>query len=291
MSNVVLEVRFTKTGKPVFVSPLKYNFKIGDLIITNSEKGQEIARVVKILSSNNIPQNAKIEDIIRPASKKDMLVQQDNEKKAKQAVAFCKNQALKLGLKMKVLMADYTLDKSKLTIYFSAEGRVDFRELVRVLAAEYRVRIELRQIGPRDEMKNYCSVGMCGRDLCCRTFLQDFDPITIKMAKDQGLQINMSKLSGVCGRLKCCLKYEYELYKENLKKLPKIGDIVEIKDKNEKGKVIDLDVLNLKVNLKLGKPDVDERFESYPIDQIVFKPSKGNIANKNPQINKKKFDK
>ena len=270
MSEKILEVRFKKTGRPFFVDPQNYNFSIGNLIVADSERGQEIGRVVKILDKDKLPKNVNIINVIRPVSKKDIITQKENAQKANEATIYCKQQAKKLGLKMKILLSEYTLDKSKLIIYFSAEQRIDFRELVRIIAAEYRARIELRQIGPRDEIKSYASIGMCGREVCCRAFLQDFEPVTIKMAKDQGMQINMSKLSGVCGRLMCCLKYEDEQYKQNLVKMPRLGDIVLIKQNKQKGKVVELDILNMKVKLRVGKPDVDERYEVYSIDDLSY---------------------
>ena len=174
---------------------------------------------------------------------------------------------------MKLLTAEYTLDGTKLTIYFVSEDRVDFRELVKIIASKYRARIELRQVGPRDEVREYPTLGMCGREVCCRTHLQDFDPVTIKMAKEQGLQINMSKLSGACGKLMCCLRYEEELYKENLKKLPKVGEIVRVKGEKERGKVTAVDILNLNVKVRFGIDDEDEeRYETYPVDKIKWMP-------------------
>ena len=174
---------------------------------------------------------------------------------------------------MKVLTSEYTFDMSKLTFYFVSEDRVDFRELVKILASKFKSRIELRQIGPRDEIKVYPNLGMCGKEVCCRTFLENFDPVTIKMAKEQGLQINMSKLSGACGKLMCCLRYEENVYKENLKKMPKVGQMVTKKDlsKSEKGKVVSTDILNLKVRVKFGEEDQDQRFENLRVDEIDFK--------------------
>ena len=174
---------------------------------------------------------------------------------------------------MKILTAEYTLDGTKLTIYFSSENRIDFRELVKSLAAKYKTRIELRQIGPRDEIKEYPTLGMCGREVCCRTFLQNLDPVTIKMAKEQGLQINMSKISGSCGKLMCCLKYEEDAYKENLKYLPKVGSIVKIKGEKEEVKVVSVDILRKKVKVKFGKEKEDERYETYD-SKIVIGPKK-----------------
>lgn len=192
--NVVIGVRFKKTGKLSYFDPLHYTFKVGDNVIANTERGEEMGRVVKILKKVDFSSDVTLEKIIKPATRKDMEIYRENEQKAEQALEFCKKEAQKLKLNMKLLYAEYTFDATKLIIYFVAEERVDFRELVKILAAEYRARIELRQIGPRDEVKVHPNLGMCGKEVCCRTFLQDFDPVTIKMAKEQGLQINMSKL-------------------------------------------------------------------------------------------------
>ncbi|MCX8075279.1 MAG: stage 0 sporulation protein [Clostridia bacterium] len=268
----ILGVRFKKTGKLCYFNPLKFGFRIGDMIIANTERGEEIGRVVKIIDKEQISKDIVVQDIIKPATKNDLLIQKENERMAVKAADFCKEQAKKLNLNMKVLMAEYTFDGSKLTIYFSSEERVDFRELVKLLATEFRVRIDLRQVGPRDEIKSYPNLGMCGKEVCCRTHLQDFEPVTIKMAKEQGLQINMAKLSGACGRLMCCLKYEEEIYKENLKKLPRVGEFVTV-DK-EQGKVVAIDILGLKVKVRFGTTREDERYEQYPVEKVKWNNNK-----------------
>ena len=193
--------------------------------------------------------------------------------KAHEALKFCKEQAKKLELDMKVLTAEYTLDGTKLTIYFVSEDRIDFRELVKIIASKYRARIELRQIGPRDEAKEYPTLGMCGREVCCRTHIETFDPVTIKMAKEQGLQINMSKLSGACGKLMCCLRFEEEIYKENLKQLPKVGEIVKVKGEQDKAKVTSVDILNKIVKVRFNFDSEDEdRYETYPVEKLKWTP-------------------
>lgn len=264
----ILGVRFKRTGKLYYANPLKYIFKLGDLVIMESERGSEIARVVSIndkpelLSKNP---DIEIQNITRPATRDDMKKDMQNKENAKSALKRCKELAKNLGLKMKLIHAEYILDATKLIFYFVAEDRVDFRELVKELAAEYRVRIEIRQVGPRDEIKSYPNIGMCGRETCCTTFLPDFESVTIKMAKEQGLQINMSKISGNCGRLMCCLKYEEETYKEKMKSLPKLGEKVKYKD--EDAKVVGLDILQGKLKLKIG-PQGEERFEVVFINDI-----------------------
>ena len=269
MENKIIAVRFKKTGKLEYFYPLKYTFKVNDSIIAETERGEEIGRVVKILDKDSLKDDIKIKKIIRPAGRRDFEEFKKMQEKSKDVFLFCKKEAIRLNLDMKVLTAEYTLDGTKLTVYFSAEDRVDFRELVKTLAAKYRTRIELRQVGPRDEIKEYPTLGMCGKEVCCRTFLQDFDPVTIKMAKEQGLQINMSKLSGACGKLMCCLKYEEETYKENLKHLPKAGSMVKIKGEKEEGKVIAVDILKKKVKVKFSDNKDEERFEIYDSSMII----------------------
>ena len=262
---VILGVRFQKTGTLHYMDPLDYGFRVGDLVIANSKRGVEIGRVVSIKTKDELDKNISIEKIIKPATKYDVAKQKEHEENAKLAVKKCKEFANKLKLNMKVISAEYTFDGSKLIIHFSSEDRVDFRELVKELAAEYRIRIELRQVGARDEIKMYPNLGMCGREVCCRTFLPDFESVTIKMAKEQGLQINMSKISGACSRLMCCLKYEQDVYKENMKDLPKQNEMV--KFNGEDAKVIGLDILNKKIRLKIGIGE-DERFETVDYSEI-----------------------
>ena len=269
MKKKIIAVRFKKTGKMQYFDPLKYNFSLNDSVIAKTDRGEEIGRVVKILDKDSLNSKIEVGKILRPAEKKDFEELKKREVKAREVVEFCKKEANKLNLDMKILTAEYILDGTKLTVYFSAEDRIDFRELVKSLASKYKTRIELRQIGPRDEIKSYPTLGMCGREVCCRTFLQDFDPVTIKMAKEQGLQINMSKLSGACGKLMCCLRYEEEAYKENLKYLPKVVSLVKVKGEKEEGKVVSVDILGKKVKVKFGKDKEDERFEMYNADMII----------------------
>lgn len=272
----IIGVRFKKTGRLSYYNPLNFGFRIGDSIIANTSRGEEIGRVVKIIDKDQLKEGTNVEDIIKPATKKDLCIAKENEIKANDALDFCKKEAKKLNLNMKLLLAEYTFDLSKLTIYFVSEERVDFRELVKTMALEFRVRIELRQIGPRDEIKVYPNLGMCGKEVCCRTFLEDFETVTIKMAKEQGLQINMSKLSGACGKLMCCLKYEEEAYKENLKKLPKVGEIVNVKNEKSPAKVISVDVLTLNVKVKFSVANEEERYEKYSIEDITWDNQKNN---------------
>ena len=263
-------IRFKRTGKLSFYITDNDEIKISDSVVADTEKGEEIGVVSKIVE---LEEGEELPAIKRIATEEDFKIQKEMDDKAKEALEFCKVQAKELNLDMKLLTAEYTLDGTKLTIYFVSEERVDFRELVKIIASKYRARIELRQIGPRDEVREYPTLGMCGKEVCCRTHLQNFEPVTIKMAKEQGLQINMSKLSGACGKLMCCLRYEEELYKENLKKLPKVGEIVKVKGEKEKGKVTSVDILNLTVKIRFGIDDEDEeRYETYPVEKIKMSP-------------------
>lgn len=276
MKNII-GVRLKKNGKLFFFDALDNTLEVSDNVLVETERGEELARVVKILTESEINEEKEYEKIIRKATNEDIEKIKENEEKAKEALAFCRNEAKKLGLTMKILTAEYTFDSSKLIIYFVSEERVDFRELVKIIASRYRARIELRQIGPRDETKLYSCLGMCGKEICCRTHLQDFEPVTIKMAKEQGLQINMSKLSGSCGKLMCCLKYEEEAYKDNLKELPRVGDLVEVKESKETGKVVNIDILGLKVKVKFGETKEDERYEAYHAKELKWRPRRKEI--------------
>ena len=272
-------IRFKKTGKLSFYISDNDNIKLSDSVVVDTEKGEEIGLVAKVLE---LEENEELEKVKRMATEKDFENQKNMDEKAKEALKFCKEEAKKLELDMKVLSAEHTLDGTKLTIYFVSEDRVDFRELVKIIAAKYRARIELRQIGPRDEVREYPTLGMCGKEVCCRTHLQNFDPVTIKMAKEQGLQINMSKLSGACGKLMCCLRYEEELYKENLKKLPKVGEIVKVKGEKERAKVTSVDILNLNVKVKFWiDNEEEERYESYPVEELKWTPKQNKKEEKN----------
>lgn len=269
--NSIVGVRFKKTGKLYFYEAIGDDeIALGTNVLAVSERGEEIGRVVKHIDSNMYNDKENLSKIIRIATKSDIEKVKENEEKAQLALKYCKEQVKELQLNMKILAAEYTFDTSKLVIYFVSEDRVDFRELVKNLASKYRARIELRQIGPRDEVKSYPNLGMCGKETCCRTFLQDFEPVTIKMAKEQGLQINMAKLSGACGKLMCCLKYEENVYKENLKKLPKVGEMVKVSGENELGKVTSVDILGLQVRIRFGTTHDDERYEVVPVEKIKW---------------------
>lgn len=272
----ILGIRFKNINTLCYYKNNDEKIEVNDQVVAETDKGLEVGRVVKVLNEDDLKkeEKEKIKDILRKVTKEDLNTLKENDKMAKEAFLFCKEKIKELNLSMKLILAEYTLDATKLTFYFVSEERVDFRELVKLLASKYKVRIELRQIGQRDEVRVYPNLGMCGREVCCRTFLHEFEPVTIKMAKEQGLQINMSKLSGACGKLMCCLRYEEEAYKENLKKLPKVGEMVTVKETEEEGKVTALDILKLKVKVKFGTSREDERFEVYDVNEISFKERK-----------------
>lgn len=268
MESKILGIRFTKTGKLCYMLPKDFLLKVGDLVVAESDRGVEIGRIVSKQNASELGEDvnkAELKSIIRPATKEDIEKEKRLKVEAQDALKIFKEKIKKYELDMKAIQVVYMLDESKLIFYFTSEQRVDFRELVKELAYEFRTRIELRQVGARDEVKEYQSLGICGRELCCRTFLPDFESVTIKTAKEQGLQINMQKLSGCCGKLKCCIKYEEEAYKEKLKTLPKLNETVEFEGEN--AKVVSQDILKQKLKLKLGKPG-EERFVIADVSQI-----------------------
>ncbi|MBQ2812988.1 MAG: stage 0 sporulation family protein [Clostridia bacterium] len=246
----VVGVRFKDVGKVYYFEPNEESFAMGDLVIVETVRGVECGEVAlepKEVSENEIVKPLK--KILRKATDADRKKMEENRKKEAEALKVCEQKIEKHGLDMKLVDVDYTLDGSKILFYFTADGRVDFRELVKDLAGVFRTRIELRQIGVRDEAKMLGGLGMCGRPFCCNSFMGDFQPVSIKMAKEQGLSLNPVKISGTCGRLMCCLKYEQEAYEHLLKVTPKVGAIVQTRD--GKGVVSDVNLLTgmLKVTL------------------------------------------
>lgn len=267
----IICVRYVKNAKVGYVNKGKYDLKIGDSVLVDTGSDTLLAKVASFKDKNALPEKVEIKDIYKVATSDDLNKIRSNEKEAKEALKFAREEASKLKLSMKILTAEYNLDKSKIVFYFTAEDRIDFRELVRILASFVRTRVELRQIGPRDEVTLYESLGMCGRETCCRKHLKEFKSITIKDAKEQGLQINMEKLSGVCGKLMCCLKYEEEEYKENQKNLPRYNDIVKVIETGEEGRVCNLDILKMKVKVKFGDTRENERYEVFTPDKLSWK--------------------
>lgn len=230
MKNIV-GIRFRKLGKVYYFDSQFLILKRGENVIVDTADGEEIGEVAipnKQIEEEKLTEPLK--RVLRIANYRDMKHFDECKQKEKEAFDFCKKQIKELDLKMKLTDVECRFDNSKLVFFFTADGRIDFRDLVKVLAANYKTRIELRQIGVRDEVKRLCGNGVCGRELCCATFLSDFETVSIKMAKEQNLSLNLSKISGNCGRLMCCLKYESEVYEEKLKRLPHVGATVKTVD-------------------------------------------------------------
>ena len=251
----IIGVRFKNIGKVYYFAPDGIKAKVGESVIVETARGVECGEVAianKEVSDDQIVQPLK--KIIRKATESDFEQIKQNKEKEKEAFKVCEEKIAKHKLDMKLVSAEYTFDRNKILFYFTADGRVDFRELVKDLAGVFRTRIELRQIGVRDESKMLGGLGACGRPFCCSTFLGDFHPVSIKMAKEQGLSLNPTKISGSCGRLMCCLKYEQDAYEDLLKHTPKNGALV--KTAEGKGTVVDVNLLTgmLKVRLD-SNPD------------------------------------
>lgn len=268
MVNIV-GIRFSNVGKIYNFSPAGNDVKIDDYVVVETVRGVEIGRVV--LGPKDIEESemiAPLKDIIRIATETDIEQYEANIRDAKDAIPICEEKIRKHKLEMKIINAEYTFDRNKFIVYFTAEGRVDFRELVRDMASIFRTRIELRQIGVRDEAKVVGGLGSCGRQVCCKKFLGEFEPVSIQMAKDQSLSLNPSKISGLCGRLMCCLNYECKVYEEKLKRIPPLGTIVITED--GKGVVINSDTLKeeIKVRVKVEKDLEDIR--TYNIKDVKF---------------------
>ena len=270
----VIGVRFRTAGKIYFFSPGKFEVKRGDQVIVETARGVEFGNVVmgpKEVKDEEITQPLKT--VIRLATEDDRRVEEKNRKKEKEAFQICLEKIHKHGLEMKLIDAEYTFDNNKLLFYFTADGRIDFRELVKDLAAIFKTRIELRQIGVRDETKILGGVGICGRPLCCHSYLSEFIPVSIKMAKEQNLSLNPTKISGVCGRLMCCLKYEEETYEDLNSHLPSVGDYVTTDD-GLKGEVHSVSVLRQQVKVVVTVGRDEKEIRDYRVDQLKFKPKR-----------------
>lgn len=278
----VIGVRFRKAGKIYFFAPDEYDIKTGDHVIVETARGIEYGYVVlgcREVEDSKVIQPLK--SVIRVATDEDDAIEKKNKEKEKDAFKICLEKIKKHGLQMKLIDAEYTFDNNKVLFYFTADGRIDFRELVKDLAAVFKTRIELRQVGVRDETKIVGGVGICGRPLCCHTYLSEFIPVSIKMAKEQNLSLNPTKISGVCGRLMCCLKNEEETYEELNSKLPTIGDYVTTED-GLKGEVHSVSVLRQQVKVVVTVNKDEKEIREYKVDQLKFKPrrrkEKNNIA-------------
>lgn len=268
----VIGVRFRPAGKIYFFSPGKYEIKTGNKVIVETARGVEFGSVVsglKEVEDDKITQPLK--SVIRIATQDDIRKEEKNREKEKEAFNICLEKIRKHGLEMKLIDAEYTFDNNKVLFYFTADGRIDFRELVKDLASVFRTRIELRQIGVRDETKIRGGIGICGRPLCCHTYLTEFAPVSIKMAKEQNLSLNPSKISGVCGRLMCCLTNEEETYEELNSRLPSNGDHVTTPD-GLKGDVQSVNVLRQLVKVIVTLDNDEKEIREYKAKELRFKP-------------------
>ena len=251
----IVGVRFKSVGKIYYFSPGDLRLTVGDRVIVETVRGVECGEVVianRQIEDNQL--NTPLKPIIRAATEQDMQVLAKNKEKEKDAFRICEEKIAFRKLKMNLVDVECTFDNNKLLFYFTAENRVDFRELVKDLAAVFRTRIELRQIGVRDEAKILGGLGICGREFCCKSYMGDFQPVSIKMAKEQGLSLNPTKISGTCGRLMCCLKNEHNVYEELLKITPKVGALV-VTPEGDKGRVEDVNLITGKLRVKTEKSE------------------------------------
>ncbi|AEE95586.1 PSP1 domain-containing protein [Mahella australiensis] len=274
MMPIVVGVRFKRAGKMYYFAPDIWDLNIGDCVIVETAKGLEYGQVVsgpKEVSDTDIV--APLKKVIRIATDEDRQMMKENEIKTREAFEKCCQKIAEHDIHMKLIDAEYTFDRNKLIFYFTAEERVDFRDLVKELAGIFKTRIELRQIGVRDEAKMLGGLGPCGRPVCCNGFLGEFEPVSIKMAKEQDLALNPSKISGMCGRLMCCLKYEESFYEQQLRKLPKCNASV-ITPKGT-GIVTEVNVILDKVKVKLERPDDSFELEVFDASDVKLVPGCG----------------
>ena len=263
----VIGVRFRDVGNICYYDPDDIDIDVNDRVIVETDRGIECGRVILGARELSETYDNPLKKIIRKASPEDICICEENYKKEKEAYDICKSKIIELGLPMKLISAEYTFDKAKVLFYFTAECRVDFRELVKILASIFRVRIELRQVGVRDETKMVGGMGSCGRALCCHSYLSDFVPVSIKMAKEQSLSLNPAKISGVCGRLMCCLKNESDTYEYLNKKMPREGVTVST-PAGETGVIVSTSVLRQTVKVLVTKSEDAKEIEEYSLKEI-----------------------
>ena len=272
----VIGVRFKEGGKVYYFDPDKNKLKNDDVVIVETSRGIECGTVAianKEVADDEIVHPLK--KLIRKATKEDRRRLEENKRKEKEALKICEQKVAEHGLEMKLVDVEYTFDNSKILFYFTADGRVDFRALVKDLASVFRTRIELRQIGVRDESKMLGGLGVCGRPFCCSSFLGEFHPVSIKMAKEQGLSLSPTKISGTCGRLMCCLKYEQDAYTDLIKRTPKVGTIV--KTPLGKGLVVETNLLARTLKVKMDNTPDDAAPQSFKVKEVRV--IKGNYIN------------
>jgi len=264
----IIGIKFKNAGKIYYFAPMGEKYKLNDNVLVETVHGVEMGVVV--VENCDVSEDsvvAPLKPVVRKATDEDMRQAEANKEKEKKAFEICEKQIEEHGLKMKLTSTEYTFDGSKILFYFTADGRVDFRALVKSLASIFKTRIELRQIGVRDEARLLGGIGICGRPLCCRQFLADFEPVSIKMAKEQNLSLNPTKISGVCGRLMCCLKYEQSTYEQLLKYTPSAGAIVRTPD--GKGKVTESSVLTGKIKVIIDGDDTKAP-KTYDLKDLVI---------------------
>ena len=263
----VIGVRFRDVGNICYYDPDDIDIDVNERVIVETDRGIECGRVILGARELSETYDKPLKKIIRKASSEDICIYEENCKKEKEAFDICKSKSIELNLPMKLISAEYTFDNAKVLFYFTAECRVDFRELVKILASIFRVRIELRQVGVRDETKMVGGMGSCGRALCCHSYLSDFVPVSIKMAKEQSLSLNPAKISGVCGRLMCCLKNESDTYEYLNKKMPREGVTV-LTPAGETGVIVTTSVLRQTVKVLVTKSEDAKEIEEYPLKEI-----------------------
>ena len=265
MANVI-GVRFRYAGKVYYFDPVDIKLEQGEMVIVETARGVECGEVVN--PAREVDESevvAPLKKVMRKATEEDLNQVEENRKKSEEAYQICLEKIQKHNLDMKLIDVEYTFDNNKILFYFTADGRIDFRELVKDLAAVFRTRIELRQIGVRDEAKMMGGLGVCGRSLCCSTHLTEFHPVSIKMAKEQSLSLNPTKISGTCGRLMCCLKYEQEAYEDLLRRIPRVGALVQTPVGT--GSVMYVSLLEEKVKVKLDNNN-DPDLKEYHVSEI-----------------------
>lgn len=268
----VIGVRFRTAGKIYFFDPLQFEIKRDEHVIVETARGIEFGTVVAEITEVDEEKVVQpLKPVIRIANRRDMEQEAANREKEKEAFRICQEKIRSHGLDMKLIDAEYTFDNNKVLFYFTADGRIDFRELVKDLAGVFKTRIELRQIGVRDETKLVGGIGICGRVLCCHSYLADFVPVSIKMAKEQNLSLNPAKISGVCGRLMCCLTNEEETYEELNSRLPGVGDHVTARD-GSRGEVSSVNVLRQMVKVIVTLENEEKEIREYKVEELKFRP-------------------
>ena len=279
----IIGVRFKECGKVYYFDPNRVSVKLGDIVIVETARGVESGTVA--LTNKEVPDDQivhPLKKVLRKATKEDLRRIAENKRKEKEALRICEQKVAEHGLEMKLVDVEYSFDGSKILFYFTADGRVDFRALVKDLASAFHTRIELRQIGVRDESKMLGGLGVCGRPFCCSSFLGDFHPVSIKMAKEQGLSLSPTKISGTCGRLMCCLKYEQEAYTDLLKRTPKVGAIV--KTPLGRGLVVEVNLLTQVLKVKMDNTPDDAAPQTFKVREVRL------VRDGYIRVNKKELD-